>query len=285
VILTVSCEKEAENAIYPKFVPKTVVSCYISPDEAKCELTLGSNSPIYGDLQYNPTEAVKVYFSGHELLYDTVSQGFPINKTEIPIIEGKTYNLDITGDQGLSISSSCTVPYKRNFYPEIDTVKKTGTYSYNDTVHTYHTVYAFFHFTDFLDDPNYYAIFPELVTYNSKYIHNPSIGTLNIDDPGSQVYFDHNNYFTDKGFEGKRISIPLGGTVDPVMDPVYADSMFLKVYLLNIDKTYFEFKKSLTNYSSGENPLVEPSPVYSNIIGGLGIFASYTMDSLIFRLK
>jgi hypothetical protein len=64
-----------------------------------------------------------------------------------------------------------------------------------------------------------------------------------------------------------------------------ADSAFLKVYLLNTDKSYYDYHRSLGNYDSGDDPFTEPSPVFSNVNGGLGIFAAYTVDSLIFRLK
>jgi hypothetical protein len=41
----------------------------------------------------------------------------------------------------------------------------------------------------------------------------------------------------------------------------------------------------MSNYISGSNPFSEPTPVFNNIAGGLGIFAAYTIDSIIFRLK
>jgi hypothetical protein len=41
----------------------------------------------------------------------------------------------------------------------------------------------------------------------------------------------------------------------------------------------------LNEFDRSDNPFSEAKPVYSNIKGGLGIFTSYTMDSLRFRLK
>jgi len=45
------------------------------------------------------------------------------------------------------------------------------------------------------------------------------------------------------------------------------------------------YHHSLDKYSSGGNPFTEISPAWSNIEGGLGIFASYVVDSLVFKLK
>ena len=44
-------------------------------------------------------------------------------------------------------------------------------------------------------------------------------------------------------------------------------------------------KNRLKKYSSGEDPFTEPAPLYSNITGGLGVFAAYTFDSLVVRLR
>jgi hypothetical protein len=63
------------------------------------------------------------------------------------------------------------------------------------------------------------------------------------------------------------------------------DSAFLRIYLLSTDKPYYDFHKSLENFSLGDSPFSEPSFLYNNVNGGLGIFASYTLDSLIFRVK
>jgi hypothetical protein len=65
----------------------------------------------------------------------------------------------------------------------------------------------------------------------------------------------------------------------------YYDSAFIKIYLLNTEKSYYLYQKSLEDYKSGEDPFTEVTPVYSNIDGGLGIFTSFTIDSLIYRLR
>jgi hypothetical protein len=63
------------------------------------------------------------------------------------------------------------------------------------------------------------------------------------------------------------------------------DSAFLRIYLLSTDKPYYDFHRSAENISLGDGPFTEPTLLYSNVSGGLGIFASYTLDSLIYRIK
>ena len=63
------------------------------------------------------------------------------------------------------------------------------------------------------------------------------------------------------------------------------DSAFIKIYLMNTEKSYYLYHKSIEDYNSGDDPFSEVTPVYSNITGGLGVFTSFTVDSLFFRLK
>jgi hypothetical protein len=175
-------------------------------------------------------------------------------------------------DKGLSLESSCTVPLKKNLFPTLDTVINTYINSYDKREYSF--LKSNFYFTDIKGDANYYSILSELTRYNSSssfYYQN-----TNLVDP---IYGN----FNDMDIEGKRSKIPLvdinlkSFTID--------DSAFLKIYLLNTDKPYYDYHRSILNYNSGETPFTEASPIYSNINGGLGIFAAYTYDSIIVRLK
>jgi hypothetical protein len=91
----------------------------------------------------------------------------------------------------------------------------------------------------------------------------------------------------DIGLDGKKFIIRAIEFQPVYLDHPYRepDSAFLRIYLLSTDKPYYDLHKSLENPSLGDAPFTEPSFLYSNVKGGLGIFASYTLDSLIFRVK
>ena len=87
--------------------------------------------------------------------------------------------------------------------------------------------------------------------------------------------------------DGKEISQRTEGTdrgyySSPDSSP---DSVFMKIYLLNTEKSYYQFHQSLLNYDDGTVPFSETSPLFSNITGGLGIFSAYTVDSIVIRIK
>lgn len=306
--LTASCEKDVVNIKHPEFNLKLHISGFLSPDEKNHYISVETNGPIYYDriLDYNhglfsatlsdgsreislPPLFHKFYkyavndsttfFSDFPVssfnipgVPDSVVSGFVFTSSEFPVVEGKTYVLKVNSDKGLYAEASCTVPYKKNLFPELDTVHITYKNPYDNSGYTY--LQTDFYFTDIMGENNYYAFMSELTSYNS---HNFPVRPDNRDlaDPKYSC-------FNDKGIDGKRSKI-LSTQLPTNLS--YYDSAFLKIYLLNTDKPYYDFHKSIEKYQSGETPFTEASPIYSNIKGGLGIFAAYTYDSIIIRLK
>ena len=291
MIITVSCQKEVNDIRSPDFNLKLVINGSISPDITTNYISVGYNNRIYGDLfkpGEMPGDLTAILYSGDiqyslrplfhkysQMLNDTtvsadsVRIGFVFDNTEIPVEEGMTYNLKVKTESGLSASASCIIPFKRNFSLKIDTLRIIST----DPQYSMYTHYeAYLNYTDIQGETNYYRLLGELVRYSHQY--GQSSSSNNIVPP-------ENSFFTDKGYDGKTSKITFSYIPNSASD----DSVFIKIYLLNTDKTYYDYHKSIEKYSSGEDPFTEPSPLYSNVAGGLGIFASYTIDSLVFRLK
>jgi hypothetical protein len=272
VLIYLSCEKEVNNIKYPEYIPKLNISGYLSPDNSVNTIVLSQNLRNYGDQKLNifMGKITMILSDGiNQIVFDSSQIWNRLKNSDFPIEEGKTYTLKVSTDKGYNAEASCTVPFRGHFNLEIDTTIKK--YIYQDTIVTL-SIQPDIYFTDTKDIDNYYMIFCEEIRYNSTYKPPKSIHAHSLIQKA---------YFNDKGFEGLRQKIPVEGTGLSEKD----DSVFLKIYLLNTDKVYYDYKKSLEKYRSGEDPFTEPSPVYTNITGGLGIFASYTVDSLIFRLK
>ena len=272
VLIFVSCEKEVNNIKYPEFKSKWNISGYLSPDNLVSKIILGQNLRNYGNpWQIEDMGYPKVSLSDgtNLIVLDSTQMRYGIKSSDFPIEEGKTYTLKVVTDKGFNAEASCTVPFRGNFDLEIDTT--ITRYLYQDSI-IFLTVHPNLYFTDTKDIDNYYMVFCEEVQYISGTRPGRYIDALRLDQKA---------FFNDKGIDGLRSKISIDGT--GLSDMI--DSSFLKIYFLNTDKTYFDYQKSVEKYNSGENPFTEPSPVYSNITGGLGIFAAYTVDSLILRLK
>lgn len=273
ILSFISCEKEVNNIKYPEFKPKWDISGYLSPDNLINTILLSRNLRNYGnEWQFDDMGHPTVTLSdGTNLIdFDSTQMRYGgIKRSDFPIEEGKTYTLKVKTDKGFNAEASCTVPFRGNFDLEIDTT--ITKYLYQDSI-VLLSVHPDFYFTDAKGVDNYYMIFCEEIRYNSDRPQSPYINSLHVGEKA---------YFNDKGRDGLRLKLPLESTGLSNM----TDSCFLKIYLLNTDKVYYDYQKSVDKYNSGEDPFTEPSPVYSNITGGLGIFASYTVDSLTFRLK
>ncbi len=270
-IIVTSCERDVHNIILPDFVQKLVVHSFISSYDSTSLVTVSSNQRIYGDLSIIETPGiVSVTISNgvKDVSLRKVVAGYIFSHKDMPVEEGKTYKLTITTDKGLKAESTCTVPVRRDFHLEIDTVWE---YLEIPEAGSWDMIRANIYLTDYPGEANYFRFASKFLIYDSRYPDN-----LIMEPPG-----DEPEFISDEGRNGARIFF----NTTRVTDPSQYDSAFLVIYVLNTDKPYYTYHKSLANYSGGDDPFSEVLPLYSNIDGGLGIFASYVVDSLVFRLK
>ncbi len=87
---------------------------------------------------------------------------------------------------------------------------------------------------------------------------------------------------TDRLFDGKEFSWT--GTVRvSLSDAAGRDELLL--LLSSLSENYVEYQRTLVQQRFASGPFVEPTRVYSNVEGGLGIFAGYTNTMVIFPLS
>lgn len=268
------CEDDVRNVKLPEFGQKLVIASYISPSDSDSYFYVNSNRRIYGEL--NQTEPVgnlsgTISDGTDEVILDTATNGLKLSKGKLRIQNGKTYTLNIESDRGLSADAVCIVPEKRDFYLHADT------FSILHEVQNYkpwRELRINVSFTDYPDEENYYRLRGEFTGY---YTSPVSHYYFNSYEP---LYFEK-EYFTDSDADNDRQIFISSG----IPSAGYFDSAFIKINLLNTEKSYFLYHKSLEKYNQEDNPFTEPTPVYSNVNRGLGIFTSYTIESYVIRLK
>ena len=272
MIALISCEEDVKNFRLPEFEQKLVISSFISPIDTVSYIYISSNRRIYGELNRNESLGnLTAYISDNtrEIPLDTSRYGFKLQHDDMLIEEGKTYNLRVISDKGLAAEASCTVPLNRNLKLEADTSRTV--YS-SSPYENFSVLKMNISFTDFPGEDNYYRLYCEQETY--KFSPKPINYTTSFSG-------FTNEFFNDNGNKGEKSLI----TSININDIKNIDSSFFRIYIFNTDKAYYDYHISLKNYNGGEDPFTEASPIYSNVTGGLGIFAAYTVDSLVFRLK
>jgi hypothetical protein len=269
----VSCEKDASNVKVPQFGHKLVVTSFISPSDSVSFVTIDSNERLYGDLSdIEPLGKVKVTISNGTEKIDLQKGNiqYYFRRKDMPIVAGKTYNLEVTTDKGLRADAQCSVPFQSDLNITADTVRIYHNYSDPG-------LGSQLRIKVFLDDPsgekNYYCVEGRMLDYNRFYGGYPYI---------TDLFKEEESWFNDEGYDGKRIYANNFGSQYNASN---SDSVKAVIYVLNTNKDYYTYHQSLVKYSGGDNPFSEVSPVFSNINGGLGIFAGYTIDSLVLRLK
>jgi len=280
LVLLSSCTKDVINIRVPEYSPALVINSFIAADMPVSDVTVSAPEKVFGDLSDiqspgNLTASISDGTTRFELAVtesDTFGHIFTLSTSDLTIKEGKTYYLSVSNDKGLTAEASCTVPKKRDFKIVVDTVQQL---SDNDYWGRLASISFKISITDWAGENNYYRMLCSFQSYgNPVFIY--SSGATDMPDI----------MYNDKGRDGEKLILrtlePIGVPLDA---PYRPDSAFLRIYLLNTDKEYNDFHQSLLNFSFGDQPFTEPSTVYSNVRGGLGIFAAYTIDSLIFRIR
>jgi hypothetical protein len=264
------CELEVKNLKLPDFQQKLVISSFISPYDTISFVSVSSNEKIFGEL--NNTESLGnlsvTISNGQEVIsLKDIDERFILRCEEMPVEEGRTYFLKVISDKGLSAEATCTVPIKRELNIEADTVWELHKYPWMPGVNF---IRSNIYLTDPAGEANFFRfVCQELECYPGNYYAYP-------------VAAEKTEILNDVGKDGERIFV---NTVSVTEPSVETDSVFLIFYILQTDKAYFKYHYSLEHYAGGDDPFTEVFPAYSNIEGGLGIFASYIVDSLVYRLK
>ena len=274
LIIIIGCESEVDNVRLPEFQQKLVIASFISPADSESIIYVISNQRLFGDLSIKelPGRLSGTISDGIlEVGLDAIPGGLRLKHGALPIVPGQTYTLKVEDDKGLKAEGMSTVPMPAEF----NLITDTFSVQYHEPGFLPWREYKVdIAFSDIQDEENYYCIKGSITSYMTE----DSSKTYSFDEP---LYFEK-KIFTDSEADTNnkiRLSTGISGYFTS------SDSAFLKIYLLNTEKSYYLYHRSLENYNKGDNPFTEPTPVYSNITGGFGIFASYTIDSLIFRLK
>ena len=280
LLLLSACETDVKDVLLPEFSQKLVVTGFMSPMDNEMKFTVSLNKRIYGELNLEePIIPTTAFLSdgSKEVELDPVAYGFRIGSERIAFDYGKTYSLRISDGKELSIESASTIPFKRDFYLKADTFMYKNSFQM-DPGHYYNenVINVKVSLTDFPGEKNYYRLVGEVTNYYT--FRN----TGDIIRNNYSLTFEK-QYFTDNLTDGKVISIKSEDNLYHLSSG--RDSAFLRLFLLNTEESYYLYHKSIMDHNDGENPFAEATPVFSNIKGGLGVFASYTIDSLILRLK
>jgi len=261
LMIFTACESMLSDVDVPESEPKLVVSGFLSPEDDTISIIVKKSRPLYvptqgWDNSFPPVNNAVVTISDGlisvTLPYNSLSGNYQIPMVNMPVIAGNTYSLEVTTPDGYHASSSCTVPV--GISPEVEVTGIDSIDQYGSI-----TIRVSLRFRDVPGPGNFYRI---------------AAGTLYGDEGSFNNYFYETGfergepYVSDKNKDGEQFTYR---TWDIYNNNIMDNNLY--VSLLITDENYYNFHRSINSSSDGDNPFSEPTPVFTNIEGGLGIFA------------
>ncbi len=252
--LIFSCEKRA-NIDIPNSKPELVTACFAGANEDTIRLKLAWSSPIYYTSKTNlesESSATVILSKGNQhynMKWDSIGSQYIATNTFFK--ENDVLKLDISY-QTHKVKASCTIPSKPQYEMKYKGVEDVSNSDYISHMLVYN--------------------FTNKSTASNSYYRILFLGYYF--DKSSQKVYSSNLYNS----ESDLLSLVAGESKEI---KVYYDSYgsyyrldSVKYYIIHCSNDYYKYHKSVYNYS-GDDFFVEPSIIYNNVEGGLGIFSSY----------
>ncbi len=243
---------------------RMVINGFISPSDSTIRIEVSRSKPVIGQqdrnrpIDYIPDALVTLSDGESEITLTYNEDGYYFgDTTNFKIEAGKTYTIDAIAPDGLSATASCTVPTGIATVREVivDTITQTRDFNTEEVIEIN------VKWQDVLNQPNFYRIQAELkIEFDNGY--QTEIFYFPVDE--LFIYSDRSRENEVITVRGTTFLQPLSGLV---------------LYLLTTDENYYEYHRTLSLHNP-DNPFVEPSPIFSNVENGFGVFGAYQITML-----
>ncbi len=287
IIALASCQKNATGVKLPPAKIQLVVQSFISPQDSLIKVNVSESTPIFGQTQQNNLGSstlldakVEITHNSviYNLLYDAKELAYIIDSNHLKIIAGETYSIKVTRGSE-TVTANCTVPFAVPFDLSLDKIELKAEIDpqSKDTLTKYYRLTT--SFTDQPSPSDYYRLYINSNSTTWEYLYNNQGGIIDsvLSSHPNFTSFEkeEQEYVTDVDQNGQRIfqnsTIYLG--TSSISNIVSSE---ITLGIMHTDINYYKYHTSaLAHLNNQGNPFAEPSLVFTNIQGGLGIFAAY----------
>ncbi|MGB3617937.1 MAG: DUF4249 domain-containing protein [Catalinimonas sp.] len=276
------CIEDVPERYLPEGVSKLVITSFISPDDTLLAVRVTRSEPILGVRSFTePFEVIEdatVTITSPEerlqLRFDTDDTSGVYRAAVVDFVRpGQTYTLEVTTPGGERATATCRVPLATDVpTPELRLDTIVEDWGGGPTLEQRLNVF----WTDAPGLGDYYRVWAQYAFESKQYVYfqgqiYDSVWVSQI----SEIYFEEAGAVSDAGGDGQRYAVR-NGYLGWFGEDAFARNPRATVYLLRTDEDYYRYHRSLELFNRADgNPFAEPAPLYSNVEGGLGVFASY----------
>ena len=262
-----------ENSANVPISSAPTISAFLCPQDTIHRVQLLYTRPVVGrdlsrEWSNNVGKGIVTLSNGNQTVLlksgGSNSSFFTIKAKDFQVEVGKTYTLNVTTYDGQKAEASCTIPLNR-----VD-IKKADTKEITDV--KYQSKKYLVTWEDITKEKNYYAVYvlTKFVNITNKYV--------SVDQE------DFENSITDEGNDGGKMATKKSFYMNSRQNFNDGSYRVTEIQILNTDVNFYRYQKDLESLKiTGDNPLVEPISVYSNVRGGFGVFAGYTRANGFFK--
>ncbi|WP_439879847.1 DUF4249 domain-containing protein [Pontibacter sp. MBLB2868] len=275
VAILTSCERDADNIKLMDVSSKLAVISYISPQDTIVKVQLQRTQPAIGkELSQeqrkvsNATVTISDGANVATLNYNPDADEYRTAVNMNNVVAGKTYYLTVTTPDGFSASASCSIPAVTNIaITDIATSYVLEPDYTGDELRNYKVALKW---KDAPEAKNYYRVLGSFM-----YKIRDTYGQVHTQV--EELYSEHNKSYLYKDDMLENGSI----TSDKFyfyrnMSNADGSKIKLNILLLVTDRNYYLFQDALHRQQQFDgNPFAEPTILYTNIKGGVGVFAGY----------
>jgi hypothetical protein len=274
-----ACEKDITDSVKINTKPDLVVNAFISPQDTAFEVRVTKSRPVVGKVisaeEARVKDATVRIFRGSQsvlLTYHPERQVYRAPTALLPVLAGQTYTLQVSTPDKYAVTGSCTVPVTDGVaITEVRHTKQQKSVEHGRD-HEEHTFS--YKWQDAPGRENYYHPIAVIENENPQNHLRTRQILFNADKP----------FFSDEKKDGLVFSS--SQTFDYWPSPQSHRITALQFNLAVTDRAYFRYHQSLEQHQDADgNPFAEPVLVYSNVTGGLGIFAAYNQLQATLRVE
>ncbi len=293
-----SCTKNAGKVKLPKTEKLLVVQCIMSPYDGRTTVRVDWSQDYFNNPNQNPNSGIdncKVTISINGQTYTLQNTGtgnYRIDSTAMKVIPGQTYSLYVKEPGGKEATAVCTVPLiSKSSLNFVSMDSQTTKFAGQDEK-------SFFMKCRLDDDgatKDFYTIYPLAHYQYWNYVYDSTFQNAidsNLLEGTNETYLElSEKYVEDVNFNGGKRNMSFSfqepaGPWNP-NNPNRLKSRYDTLELLTIqgDEAYFRYHRSLESFNQTQgDPFAEPTFIYSNINGGIGIFAAYIQKRVLVKL-